>query len=939
MSVQKPKAWEAAAQTHAPAAQAAPPSPAVWRLRLLGAVELLNPQGLPVRLPTRAATLLLARLALAPRSQHPREELTELLWPDAQADVGRNRLRQALSVLRSLLEAQGAASGPVLVADRRAVWLHAGALTSDVDALARAWAQGDAARARELFQGDLLPGHFDEWVLDERRHLAARTEALGVARQPVGQPGSLPPAMVPEARLPRYLTRLFGFEAEGAALAAHMARQRLVVLRGPGGAGKTRLAVEVTSACVQRADGRLAVAGADAVPFDLVAFVPLASCRQRQEMLDLLLHTLHQDSAGEASDAAARITTALAGRRVLLVLDNFEQLVEGGRDDLAHWLSALPQLHLLVTSRRTLGLDGEVEYALPALPLPAADGSLQATAMNPAVALFVDRARALRADFALTDDNQALVADTVRALGGLPLALELAAARVRSLGLRELHTMLVSTAAPGASLALLARAGPRGADDARHASMLHVLQWSWQQLTAEEQALLSALAVCEEGAGLPLLACLAQQAALPAALLVDGLVSSSVAYQRVDKSGSSRYQVFEPMRELVFVQAGADGLAALRAHHASAVATWAGKAGADPDLGVVRGEWANLMRALASAATAANAATAQQAIDTVLALRPALEDLPLPASALDHLELAARQQPQHRAALLHGILAYHCFEAGLRQRAGQHAAAAVAAAATPRDRAEALRLAARVQLRLGLDPVPVLALVEESIALARAHGQMDVLPWALTTRSVLQLRLTRDFEANLRAHQEIVGLWRQHGPRRRVTSALAGLALALGFLHRVPEQLVLLAETRAEAAQHGQHRLLAFVQSITGYALADQRRYAESAQQYRQCLQLAWGHASWREWFYVLWNLPRTLAHLRRPGPAAQLMGFAEAFYAQRFGVLGAEDLPEARRTRRLAAAQLGWPATLQLWTAGAGLTMAEAQRLAMDESAGGGSA
>jgi hypothetical protein len=149
--------------------------------------------------------------------------------------------------------------------------------------------------------------------------------------------------------------------------------------------------------------------------------------------------------------------------------------------------------------------------------------------------------------------------------------------------------------------------------------------------------------------------------------------------------------------------------------------------------------------------------------------------------------------------------------------------------------------------------------------------------------------------------------------------------------------LVLLAEAQAEAAQHGQHRLLAFVQSITGYALADQRRYAESAQQYRQSLQLAWNHASWREWFYVLWNLPRTLAHLRRPGPAAQLMGFAEAFYAQRFGVLGAEDLPEARRTRRLVAAQLGRPAALQLWQSGAVLTMAEVQHLALDEAAANG--
>jgi predicted amino acid-binding ACT domain protein len=144
----------------------------------------------------------------------------------------------------------------------------------------------------------------------------------------------------------------------------------------------------------------------------------------------------------------------------------------------------------------------------------------------------------------------------------------------------------------------------------------------------------------------------------------------------------------------------------------------------------------------------------------------------------------------------------------------------------------------------------------------------------------------------------------------------------------------LLEEARALAAQLGQQRLLAFTTSITGYALADLGRYAESAAQYRQCLQMSWDSASWREWFYALWNLPRTLAHLHRPGPAAQLMGFAEAFYAERFGQLGAEDLPEARRTRRLAAALLGREATTGLWRQGAAMSMAEAMQLALEHSA-----
>ena len=927
-----------AAAAHSTAA--ATPQPARWRLRLLGAVELLDSAGRPTRLPTRAVTLLLARLAMAPQQQHPREELIDLLWPGADRETGRNRLRQALSVLRSLLEAAAAGSAPdaVLVADRRAIGLVAGAVACDVHTFNQALARGQAEVAARCCQGELLPGHFDEWVLEARAHHAARAEALA-ARVPAAF-AAAPATAVPDTRLPRYLTRLIGFDAVRDALAAALPEQRLVVLRGPGGAGKTRLAVEVARAWAQRPVGGGGAAGwsGDAAPaFDLVAFVPLASCSNRAEMLDALLHALHQDGGGERADAAQRVASSLAGRRVLLVLDNFEQLVEAGRDDVARWLSDLPQLHLLVTSRRVLGLDGEVEQVLPALPLPEVDDDLAKQALNPSLALFLDRARAARADFHLSAGNQRLVVDIVRALHGLPLAIELAAARVRSLGLAEMRALLAPADGPGPGLALLARSGPRAPDDARHASMLQVLQWSWRQLSAAEQALLAALASCDGGASLALLSQLSGRGLADTALQVDGLVSASVAYPSTDADGSSRFQVFEPMREFVFLQAGPLGLALLRAAQAQAVAAWAGGLGPQPEMRAVQAEWGNLLRALASGADAdVPGASPQQAIDTLLAVRPVLEDLLLPPHALEQLRSVAAASAGHRQALIQALLAMHSFEAGQREAAARHAAVALLAANEPRDRAEVLRGVARVKMRLGDDPVQVLALVDEAIALARSLHQMSALAWALSTRSVLLLRRDRDLQANVQHHQEVLALWRQHGPRTRVTSGLAGLALALGFVHRVPQQLLVLDEARALAAELGQRRLLAFTHSITGYALADQRRFAESALHYRQCLQMAWDSASWREWFYALWNLPRTLAHLRRPGPAAQLMGFAEAFYAQRFGALGAEDLPEARRTRRLVAAQLGRPAALAQWQRGAALSMTEAMRLALAESAPG---
>ena len=566
-----------------------------WTLRLLGAVQLTDAAGHAVRLPSRAAALLLARLAMAPGRQHAREELVELLWPGVAVDVGRNRLRQALSVLRSLLEPAGVAPGAVLQADRRALWLSPRAVDSDVVDFQFALRLGQGAQAAAAYGGELLPGYFEEWVQDERRVLAEAAlklvpSATVLALAPPS-PGPVlpaaPHAAPQDVRLPQYLTRLVGFEADGAALAAAVPQRRLVVLRGPGGGGKTRLAVEVARALAQGSAWLPFATRTAGTMFDLVAFVPLAASSTAAQMHDAVMRVVQTHGDGAAADDAARDERALAGRRVLLVQDNFEQLVEAARADIARWLERLPQLHLLVTSRRALGLDGEVEHALAALPLPEVGASLQDHGFNPAVALFVDRARAARADFHLSERNHAAVADIVSALHGLPLAIELAAARVRSLGLSDLRGMLVGDGVaprPPTPLALLARSGPRGADDERHASMLNVLAWSWQQLAAPEQELLALLSACDGGASLDLLCHLGGAGAANTALLVDQLVAASVAYRRESAAGASRYHAFEPMREYVFHEVGAAGLARLRARHAHAVALWAATPGTEPAL-------------------------------------------------------------------------------------------------------------------------------------------------------------------------------------------------------------------------------------------------------------------------------------------------------------------------------------------------------------------
>ena len=946
-----------------------------WRLRLLGAFELNDGERCTTRLASRAITLLLARLALGSGRDHAREELIDLLWPDVGLDVGRNRLRQSLSVLRSVLEPVGSNDTPVLLADRRTLRLVPGSIICDVHAFEAALQRGDATDAAQRYGGDLLPGFYDDWVIAERLRLVALADTLerapgppapGAPAAPTASAAALQtpvpllfPTRAPVAaghhRLPSYLTRLLGFEAAGAALAAAVKHQRLVVLRGPGGAGKTRLAVEVARSLAEGDAWR----DAGTQPFDTIVFVPLAACDERAAFHDAVLLALQRDAgAGDAAaaDAAARLDRALAGRHALLVLDNFEQLVDAARHDLAAWLARLPGLHLLVTSRRALGLDGEVEQALAALPLPQRDAPLHTQALNPAVALFVDRARAVRADFHLGERNHALVVDIVHQLQGLPLALELAAARVRSVPLADMLQMLRGAVhgEPGRGLALLARSGPRAADDARHASMLRVVDWSWQHLDMAGREWLTQLAAFDGGATLQALHGMLGGSLAAVAVGLDDLVAASVAFVQDNPGRPARYHAFEPVREYALALLGDARRSALRRQHLQALLLWASGLGESPALDAFRDEIPNLLVALG---TAQSCGQPLLAVQLALDCAAALADVPLPPSALDTLRCALASLANSRAADSpadclapdspaddtatrrgvasgHALLAHLSFDAGQRQAAQQHADLAQQLVLPESAQCAAvLYAAARVQLRVRSDSTAAAALAADALRAARQHGQPHVQAQVLVLQAVLAMRVEHDMARDAALKQEALALWLQLGNPARVAAAQVGLAISMGFARRFPEQLQLLDQASHAAAANGQRTLWAFAQSVRGYVLADLERWQDSALCYAGCLRTAWDIGAWREWFYALWNLPRTLAHCRRPEPAARLMGFADAFYGQRFGTLGWEDARERRRTRRLVRVQLGLAREEALWQEGALLSMATAMELACAET------
>ena len=260
------------------------------------------------------------------------------------------------------------------------------------------------------------PAELDQLVRDDLAVLLSERFAAGpsAAAEPERsrRPRSLPSAM----------TSLLGREQAVGEVAAMLtdSQLRMLTLTGPGGVGKTRLAVAAAERLRARFNGG-------------IAFVQLATATDPDQALSGIARAVDADLAGTGSPQQALIEI-FWDDPWLVILDNLEQVVQVGRD-LEDLLVHCPGLTVLATSRTELGVRAEREYPVPPLPLPAdpATASLAEIAASPAVALFVDRASAVRRDFALTTANAAAVAQICRRLEGLPLAIELAAARIRLL--------------------------------------------------------------------------------------------------------------------------------------------------------------------------------------------------------------------------------------------------------------------------------------------------------------------------------------------------------------------------------------------------------------------------------------------------------------------------------------------------------------------------
>ena len=377
-------------------------------------------------------------------------------------------------------------------------------------------------------------------------HLAVLRGETAVA-PPVPSFPRLPPASAaghqPGSRsagnLRTQVTSILGREEEIARIAALLSDRPLVTIVGPGGAGKTRLAVECASRLADRwPDGTWLVELAAVTSPDSVATAVLAALDSRDGVPQAAA-----PGSARTADPVDRLIQILAGKALLLVLDNCEHLVDEAAALAIRLLGSCPDLRLLVTTREPLAVPGEVLSPIPPLSLPPPEADGTSAARYPAVALFTERAVAVRPGFTLDDDNAAAVGAICRRLDGMPLAIELAAARARVLTPQQIAGRLDDRFR-------LLTGGSRGALP-RHQTLHAVVAWSWERLSAEEARTARRLSVFAGGATLDEVESLCGPQALDT---LTALVDKSL----VDVDGD-RYRMLETIRAYAARQLASSG--------------------------------------------------------------------------------------------------------------------------------------------------------------------------------------------------------------------------------------------------------------------------------------------------------------------------------------------------------------------------------------------
>ena len=350
-----------------------------------------------------------------------------------------------------------------------------------------------------------------------------------------GLRSEFPPIRTQEAmrtNLPPSMTAFVGRAQALAQVREQVCSSRMVTLIGSGGTGKTRLSLEAAGELVANfPDGVWLV---ELAPLTDAALIPHA-----------IAAVLGARAEGDTSPMTL-VESALHAKRVLLLLDNCEHVVDEAAKVAQTLLRTLPQLHLLATSREALGVEGETVYRVPSLTMPGPDGQSTAADITASEAgqLFVDRARSVAPAFTLTDKNAAAVAQVCRRLDGIPLALELAAARLTALSVEELARRIDDR------FRLLT--GGRRTALPRQRTLRALVDWSYELLSADERIVLNALAVFAGGFSLDAAERVCAADALSEATVLDvieHLVAKSLLIAEQQHETETRYRLLETIRQ------------------------------------------------------------------------------------------------------------------------------------------------------------------------------------------------------------------------------------------------------------------------------------------------------------------------------------------------------------------------------------------------------
>jgi predicted ATPase len=753
-------------------------------------------------------------------------------------------------------------------------------------------------------------------------------------QQEAGEAAEPPPPPAPPHNLPPEPTEFVGRENEVAALLALLRRptERLVTLTGPGGTGKTRLALHSAAQLLPAYSDGVWVADLSALTDPALVISTIAEILGLGEVADApLIETLRKN---------------LADKQLLFVLDNFEQVTQAG-PQILNLLKATGRVQVLVTSRMPLHVYGEREFAVQSLSIPARNPlpPLNELATYGAVKLFAERARAVRADFALTPENAVAVAEICAQLDGLPLAIELAAARIRLFPPPALLTRLDQR------LKILTS----GARDrpARQQTMRATIDWSYDLLSAAEQRLFARLTVFQGGARLDDIeaVCLGEAGSALSPLdldVFDGvelLVSKSLLQQQESHDGEPRFVMLETIHEYGDEKRQESGegevLAELHADRFLALAEQAATqlTGSEQAAWLARlhEEQANLRAALefACGPTGAPAGALRLATAlfrfwgvrghltegrkwTRLALAAAdasgLSDPLLRARTLDAAGALARLQSDHAAGRVLGEQALALFrEVG--DRAGT---------------ASALRNLAALAIEQG-DLPAARAFGEESLAIYQDLGDPSGTMMMLHDLGQIAHQ-DGDVATAVDFYEQALALTRQRGHKRGIAVSLNNLGLIYQEHGQWSPASTLFEEAQTLMEEIGDPLGTAVVLTNLANVRQEQGDHASAAALHRQNLKLFAEQGHTMRIAESLEGLAGPAASLGQPARAARLLAAAETLRAAGGVPLPGWERQRYEHYRDAARRQLDPPAWEAAWQAGQALDQAGAVAYALAE-------